>query len=208
MSTKQRVLFFLYSNKNIVGSILGIIGLLLFFTGIIKSFWYVIIPGLYVIGLLATPRSSLYELRFRREATIEEIRMELDNLVKTIRKKVSKDIFARVERIKESILEILPYIADVTSADHNVFIIRQTALDYLPEALEKYLNLPPAFANVHPVKDGKTAKDLLIEQLDLLEQQMSEIAQDFHSNNTQGLLVHGRFLEEKFQKTDLLPGFE
>lgn len=203
MRSNQGLLLFLYSNGNIVGSILGIIGLILFFTGIIKSFWYVIVPGLYIIGVLATPKNPTYELRFRKQASIEEVRAELENLIKTIRKRVSPDILAKVERIKESIFSILPYIIDSDSSDHNIFIIRQTALDYLPEALQNYLNLPPAFAAMHPIRDGKTAKQLLIEQLDILEQQMKEIAQDFYTNNSQGLLIHGRFLESKFHKADL-----
>jgi hypothetical protein len=66
------------------------------------------------------------------------------------------------------------------------------------------MNLPRAFATMHPIKDGKTAKQLLIEQLSMLEQQMSEIAVDFHNNNSQNLIIHGRFLEGMFQKGDLL----
>lgn len=203
MTSKQRVLHFLYSKANIVGSILGFIGLILFFTGVIKNYWYIIIPGLYIIGVLVTPKNRADELHFRKQSSVEEVRAELEGLIQKIRRRVPPDILAKVERIKESIFSILPYIIDSDSSDHNIFIIRQTALDYLPEALQNYLNLPPAFATMHPIKDGKTAKQLLIEQLDILEQQMKEIAQDFHTNNSQGLLIHGRFLESKFHKTDL-----
>jgi hypothetical protein len=52
--------------------------------------------------------------------------------------------------------------------------VRQTALEFLPEALQHFLKLPPAFANVHPLKDGKTAKTLLLEQLDLLATTMEQ----------------------------------
>jgi len=203
MNTKQRVLLFLYSNPNIVGSSLGILGLILFFTGIIGQFWLLIVVGLYGIGVLATPRSPAYDLRLRSQLTADEIREELENLVRSIRRQVSKEILAKVESIKGSILEILPYIVDVGSSDYNVYTIRQTALEYLPETLENYLNLPKAFRTLHPVKDGKTAKQLLAGQLDLLDQQMKEIAQDFYRNDTQRLMAHGRFLEQKFSKTDL-----
>lgn len=203
MNTKQRVLLFLYSTPNIVGSILGILGLVLLFLGFIGKFWLFIILGLYIIGVLATPKNPTYDLRLRNQLTADEIREELENLVKSIRKKVSKDILVKVESIKNSILEILPHIVDVNSSDYNIYTIRQTALDYLPETLGNYLNLPAAFRNLHPVKDGKTAKQLLSEQLDLLDQQMKEIAQDFYRNDTQRLMAHGRFLEEKFRKTDL-----
>jgi hypothetical protein len=203
MNRKQLVLLFLYSTPNIVGSILGILGLVLLFLGVIGKFWFLIVLGLYAIGVLAAPKSPTYDLRLRNQLTADEIREELEDLVKSIRRNVSKDILAKVESIKDSILEILPNIVDVSSSDYNIYTIRQTALDYLPETLENYLNLPPAFRNLHPVKDGKTAKQLLVEQLDLLDQQMKEIAQDFYRNDTQRLTAHGRFLEEKFRKTDL-----
>jgi len=203
MTSKQRILLFLYSTPNIVGSLLGILGLALFFIGIIGRFWLLIVVGLYAIGVLATPRSPSYDLHLRSQLTADEIREELESLVKSIRKKVSKDILAKVESIKESILQILPSIVDVTSADYNIYTIRQTALEYLPETLANYLNLPRAFRQLHPVKDGKTAKQLLLEQLDLLDQRMKEVAVDFYRNDTERLMAHGRFLEEKCRTTDL-----
>ncbi len=204
MSTKRRILLFLYSNGNIVGSLLGLLGLGLFFGGIIRDFWFFIVLGMYGIGVLATPRSPTYELRFRNQATADEIRAELNNLVKTIKNKVPADILVKVEHIRDSVLDILPYIVDFNSSDHHIFIIRQTVLDYLPEALQNYLNLPRAFATLHPVKDGKTAKQILTEQLDLLDHQLQQVAADLSSNNAQALLIHGRFLEDKFSNADLL----
>lgn len=68
------------------------------------------------------------------------------------------------------------------------------------------MNLPSAYANLHPVKNGKTARQLLSEQLDLLDHSMQQIVEDIHRNDTQKLVVHGRFLEEKFRKDDLLAG--
>lgn len=204
MSTNRRILLFLYSNGNIVGSLLGLLGLGLFFGGIIRDFWFFIVLGMYGIGVLATPRSPTYELRFRNQATADEIRAELNNLVKTIKNKVPADILVKVEHIRDSVLDILPYIVDFNSSDHHIFIIRQTVLDYLPEALQNYLNLPRAFATLHPVKDGKTAKQILAEQLDLLDHQLQQVAGDLSSNNAQALLIHGRFLEDKFSNADLL----
>jgi hypothetical protein len=44
----------------------------------------------------------------------------------------------------------------------------------------------------------------LIQQLDILDKEMKEISEDFYRDDTQKLLVHSRFLEEKFDKPDLL----
>lgn len=205
MNRKQLWLF-LYSTPNIVGSALGILGLLFFFTGLIQDFWFLIVVGLYGVGLVVTPRNPQYEFTLRNQLSVAELRQALEALVNTIHKHVPDDIYAKVLSIKESILSILPQITDINSADHNLHVIRQTVLDYLPEALQNYLNLPPAFANLHPVKNGKTARQLLGEQLDLLDHQMKEIVEDIHRDDAQKLVVHGRFLEDKFRDADLLFG--
>jgi hypothetical protein len=88
-------------------------------------------------------------------------------------------------------------------ADPNLYTIRQTALDYLPVALQDYLALPTAYATLQPVRDGKTARQLLLEQLDLMDTGMRQIADDAHRNDAEKLLAHGRFLEEKFAKSEL-----
>lgn len=164
-----------------------------------------IVPALYAIGWLWmwVTESPVQELKLKHQLTAGQMRMELDDLTRSIRKKVPKQIFEKVESIKTSILEILPHIVDVTSSDQAVFTIRRTALDYLPETLENYLRLPRAFRDIHPVKDGTTATQLLMEQLDLLDQQMKEIVKDFYQADTQRLMAHGRFLETKFKDTSL-----
>jgi hypothetical protein len=82
--------------------------------------------------------------------------------------------------------------------DPATLTVRQTALDYLPTTLSTYLGLPPAYRRFHAVRDGKTAHDLLLEQLRLLDGKMKEIVANMHSNDAQALLANGRFLEEKF----------
>lgn len=203
---RQRLLLFLYSTPNMVGSMLGLVGLVLFFGGIIKSYWFFIVAGLYAIGVLATPKSPTYDLRLKNQLSVEELRRALDELIQSIRDKVPQDILVKVQNITVSIQDILPRIADVNGGDYNIHIIRQTALEYLPETLQNYLNLPRAFARLHPLKDGKTAQQLLSEQLDLLDTKMQEIVKDFHHNDAQQLLVHGRFLEQKFRKSDVWLG--
>jgi hypothetical protein len=200
MDQRQRALLFLYSTPNIVGCLLGILGLVLFFLGIINQFWFLIVIGLYGIGVLATPHSPTYELGLKNQLTANDIREELDDLIRQIKGKVPKDVLDIVQSIKASILEVLPQIVDLSGSDYNVYTIKQTALDYLPASLQNYLNLPPAYANLHPVKDGKTSKQMLLDQLSLLDQEMKEVVQAVYANDTQKLMVQGQFLKEKFQK--------
>jgi hypothetical protein len=204
MNRAQRILLYLYSTPNIVGSILGIVGLLLFFTGLIQDFWLLIVVGLYLIGVFVTPNDPTFDLTFQNQVSVDEIRTELEKLVGSARKRIPKEALEKVESIKTSILSILPQIVDINAGDRNLFIIRQTALDYLPETLEYYMNLPPAYANLHPIRNGKTARQLLLEQLDLLDNEMQAIVADFHRNDSQKILAHSRFLEQKFRRDDLL----
>ena len=203
MMNRHRITLYLYSNANIAGSLLGILGLALFFLGIINSYWFLIVVGLYAIGALAAPRGANYELSIQNQLTVEDIRAGLDGLVRKIRGRVPKEILAKVESIQGSILEVLPQIVDLGSSDYNIFLIKQTALDYLPASLEYYLNLPPAYATLRPVKDGKTPRQLVLEQLGLLDDQMKEVVQAVYRNDTEKLMVQGQFLKEKFQKSSL-----
>jgi hypothetical protein len=198
MQKPPRFLLFLYSTRNMAGSALGIAGLLLFFTGVIQQYWLLIVIGLYAIGVLAAPKDPQYDLKLSHQLQESDIREGLEGLVHKIRGKVPKEILERVLSIKGSILEVLPQIMDLSSSDRNIFLIQQTALDYLPGALEGYLNLPRAYANLQPLKDGKTARQLLLEQLDLLDTEMEAVVQDVYRNDAQQLIAHGRFLQDKF----------
>jgi len=204
MRTRDRILLFLYSTPNIVGSLLGLAGLLLFFLGVIQDFWLFIVVGLYLIGVLVTPKQTAYDLSIQTQVSTDEIRAQLDALVRKLQKRAPAEVITKVESIKTSIVSILPILAASNLGDRNVFTIRQTVFEYLPTALENYLSLPPAFANLHPVRDGKTARQLLNEQLDILDREMKEIVVDMSANDTQKLLAHGRFLEQKFNQADFL----
>lgn len=136
MNRPQQFILYLYSAKNIVGSALGLLGLTLYFIGLIDAWWFLIVVGLYLIGMLVTPDNPTYDLRLRNQMSVEELRAELEGLVRTVRRKVPDDIYKKVVSIKESILSILPNIVDVNSGDYNIYVIRQTALEYLPDALQ------------------------------------------------------------------------
>jgi hypothetical protein len=73
-----------------------------------------------------------------------------------------------------------------------------TATDYLPEAVGAYLRLPRQWADSRPIENGKTSLMLLIDQLDLLSATMDKIFDAVVRVDADALIVHGRFLQEKF----------
>jgi len=197
-------MLFLYGNKNIAGSLAALAALGAFFGGIIHEFWFAIVAGAYGIGYLAMPSSRAFESSISAQMSAAEIKAALDSLSHDIAGKVPKSVSALVDSISQSIVEILPTMAKDNTEDQNTYTIRQTALQYLPETLKNYLDLPPAFRNLYPVQDGKTATQLLVEQLALLDGKMKEIVNNYLANDSQALVTNGRFLADKFKTQSFL----
>ncbi len=183
---------------NIVASLFGLLGLLCYFLGIIDKHWYFIVPGLYLAVFLIFPKPENYEFVLNREADIHNIRKALDDLLKTLKSKVAKDILIKVENIINSIQIVLPKLLEMDQTNKAAYTIRETALSYLPETLESYLKLPRAYARFHNGKNNQTPKETLIEQLNLLDQEMKNIVEDIHKNDMDSLESHGRFLKSRF----------
>jgi hypothetical protein len=198
---QQQILKYLYSTKNIVGSLLALVGLVLFFTGVVGALWPVIVIGLYLIGALVTPGTATIDLRSGFDP--DDIRKALDHEARAVGGRVPAEVFAKVQSIQQIILGILPRSGALPPGSPELFVVERTATDYLPTALESYLNLPRAYATLHPVQNGKTPKQILMDQLALLESKMSEVAEDVHRNDTDRLLANGRFLEERFGRSAL-----
>lgn len=202
---RQRLLIYLYSTKNIVGSALALVGLILFFTGIVGALWPVIVVGLYLIGALVAPATKVVDLTDGFDPN--DVRKALEQEERLINGRVPADVLAKVQNIQQIIYGILPRTGSLPAGSPELFVVQRTASDYLPTALESYLNLPRAYATLQPVQDGKTPKQLLMDQLTLLESKMTEVADDVHQNDTDRLLANGRFLEERFGRSALsLPG--
>jgi hypothetical protein len=127
-----------------------------------------------------------------------DVKLALDSQVRLITGKVPPEVMAKVLKIRQIILGILPRSGNLPPGSPQLFVIERTATDYLPTSLQAYLNLPRAYATRHPVQDGKTPKEVLLDQLALLETKINEVADGVHRNDSDRLLAHGRFLEERF----------
>jgi hypothetical protein len=199
-----RIERYLYSRRNIVGSLLGLCGLGLYFLGVTGGIlWLPIVAGLYAIGVLVVPPEPGLDIRVGGVRDAAEVRAGLDRLLRSIRGRVADDLYAQVVGIRESILATLAQDSADGATDRDLFLIRQTALDYLPEALGAYLALPRRYAERRTVEGGRTPHDVLLEQLDMMAGKMAEVADDLARHDTDRLLAHGRFLREKFAVSSL-----
>ena len=146
---------------------------------------------------------------FFDERDAQQIRQGLNDLTFSLRFRVADDVLAAVEDASRAIQLTMPVqgATGLSAIDPTVMLIRQTALHYLPQALQTYLALPRIYAERVPVQDGKTAKDVLIEQLHLIEQKMRETSQAMYQNDADRLLANARFLQERFARSafDVVP---
>jgi len=202
----SRLLRYLGSRRNVVGCLLALGGLALYFTGVLGAFWPLVVVALYLIGALVVPS--------RRRVVVgnpgfdpEVVTATLDRLMRRVEGRAAPEITAKVREICQEILDLLPFAAQFPPGSEDLFVIQRTATDYLPAALEPYLALPPEYATTRPVQGGKTPKQVLVEQLALIDSKMDEVTDAVHQRDTDRLLASGRFLEERFGKGDLsVPG--
>ncbi len=201
----HRIREWLYSRRNIVASLLAIGGLALHFVGLIGDpLWFPIVLGLYAIGFLLVPGETALSLRLDATNDSSAIKSQLDRLLRQIRGKVAADIYERASSIRDSILLTLPDDGSgFDGTDPSVYLIRQTALDYLPAALTAYLSLPSSYADRAIVPGGKTPHQVLLDQLGLMDARMREVADDIVRHDSERLIAHGRFLAERFGTSSL-----
>lgn len=127
------------------------------------------------------------------------VRQQLESLQRRVAGRVDAAVASKISGIVEALLTLLSRLPqDADPSDPNLYNLRQIAHDYLPGAIERYLALPPALARTEPVSQGKTAHALLAEQLDVLDRTLRDMLASLYRHDAQGLLVHGRFLRDKF----------
>lgn len=192
----RRLIRYLASPKNIVGSLLALAGLALFFLGVIGAIWPLVVAALYLIGTLVAPGPRRYDLAGNFDP--EEIRTAVARVGRMAQGKLPPEGLAKVNDILKRITEVLPNADSFPAGSQDLFVIQRMATDYLPATLQPYLALPPDYARTRQLANGRTALQILLDQLDLLDSKMEEIADAVHQKDRDRLLANGRFLEERF----------
>jgi hypothetical protein len=199
-----RALLYLYSTRNIVACAAALAGPALLFLGVIQEGWLFITAALYGVGYFATPAPQIVDAKLTQTLSFDALIEQLDQVIETARPHLYPTMTGRLESIRRSIQEVLPRLAEKSGFDDNLFVVRETIVRYLPETLANYVALPPAFRTTHVLKDGKTARDLLKDQLTVLDEQMREVVNNVARGDADALLANGQFLQDKFRDRDFL----
>jgi hypothetical protein len=199
-----RALLYLYSTRNIVACCAALAGPALLFLGIISKGWLLITAALYAAGYCATPAPHVLDAGLAQSLSFEDLVERLDRIIRDAKAQLQPAMIDHLESIRRSITEVLPKLADARGFDDNLYTVRETVLRYLPETLASYVALPPAFRATRVLKGGQTARDLLTEQLTILDDQMKEVVDNVAKGDAEALLANGQFLESKFRERDFL----
>jgi len=202
LSAGQRIRFFLYSTRNIVGCLLALGGLGLFFAGFIGVFWWAIVAGLYAVGVLAWPHNDLAQTAQDTELSTEMLAQQVRKLVDSVAKGLPKDALDLLRNIQATLSELLPRLNElrergVISAKDS-FTVVETVRRYLPDTLAAYLRLPKFYAQMQTLADGRTASQTLVDQLRVLDTSLKDVAKSAFAGDAEALVVNGEFLRDKF----------
>jgi hypothetical protein len=200
----NKLRMFLYSTGNIVGCLLALGGLGLFFSGEIHVFWWAIVAGLYGVGVLGWPRSNLAQTAQRTELSADELAQNVRKLVDSVASGLPKEALECMRSIQATLTELLPRLKElgdrgVISAKDS-FTVIETVRRYLPDTLAAYLRLPKFYAQIQALADGRTASQTLLDQLRVLDSSLKGISRSAFAGDAEELITNGQFLESKFSE--------
>jgi hypothetical protein len=203
--TSDRLVRWFYGVPNIVGLVLALVGLGLYLGHVVHG-WLVppIIIGLYLIGAVVTPRPRGIGGLAAASGGLDAGQMTnaLAKMTAQARSRLPDELAAKVAAIQQTIVDLLPRMSASAIDPRDLFAVERTVSTYLPQTLDNYLTLPRVYAKTHQVSGGKTPEQLLGDQLDLIEQKMQEISDAVAKDDVGKLLTQGRFLEERFGRSD------
>jgi len=138
-------------------------------------------------------------VRIPRVPTSQDLLGAIDQVEQQARAgKVPGMVQSRLGRVARIVRDTVPRLDTLGQGSPQAYNVMATATNYLPDAIGGYLRLPRQWADSRPVDRGKTSLMILIDQLDLLGATMDKVFDAVCRADAEALVVHGRFLQEKF----------
>ncbi|GAC1617873.1 MAG: hypothetical protein NVS4B13_10850 [Candidatus Elarobacter sp.] len=123
----MRIPVYVYSNRNITGSVLALIALGAYFSGVIHELWYVIAAGGYGIGALVARDGGTLETRINDEMSVKDAVEAVGRLAAEAQKRFPPEIAQLVAQIAGDVATVLPRLAAHGVADAAFTDVRFTA---------------------------------------------------------------------------------
>ena len=190
---------YLESRKNIAGSVCGLAGLVLTFTGVAGPYWPVVVAGLYGAGALVAPpeRPALPDLPDpsaqldQVRADFEEVRAYLSDI------DLSVTAAARLRELTELLSALLDRAWSTELLAHDpesVHALSRIVRRDLPEAVDSFARTR-WWTRMTP---GTESPELHLEQqLSLLKKDAEHLAAGLRDAEARRQETHTRYLEER-----------
>lgn len=195
----DRLRLFLYGTPHLVGSGAVLIGLALYFAGVVDAGWWAILLGLYVGGYLIA-NGFVPDEAIGNDLDEARLLHDVENLVATGRSRLPESLRARLDSILEQARTLIPILDDLSLRGIIGERVRHDVLAgltrYLPDTLGRYLALPPAYLKLHQ-SGPRSPVSMLDEQLALIDQHLSKCLEEAFGEHASELAIQGRFLAEK-----------
>jgi hypothetical protein len=110
------------------------------------------------------------------------------------RDRVSPELAERLRRTRAAINAGLDHADKRSTGDLDTHILRESALHYVPQAIDYYLDVP---ANAPRTLEGRTPEQELDYQLGLIEERVQKVLDGKARELVDDFESHGRFLRER-----------
>lgn len=210
------LLHFLASPTNLLGLGLASLALGARLVGAIDAFWLLIVAGSYGLGVeigwllfprgLNTAEEGVARLSpvARTETERAAIEQSLDRVLAVVKQDHSEAFDPLIERqilqlhgqIK-MLIERMEVSTGFISVE-DAYSVKRLALDYLPNLIDSFVVIPQDFATREELSDGKTARELLQDNLAVLQREVTKMADDLAASDARSFLNHVSFLQDRF----------
>jgi hypothetical protein len=166
--------------------------------------WYVAAVLSYFVGSSSFKDNPKYVSKPPVQQTAPKeigLRAAMNKIILKNKRFLPDDAIDLLISIGQSIENILPKLESNPYMVMEAHTVRRIIEDYLPTTLACYIKLPFEYAITERLED-KTAHQMLIEQLGLLNFYLKEISQNLLDEDVKALIINGRFLKEKFTPND------
>jgi hypothetical protein len=190
---------YLQSRANMFGSLAAMIVVVAQLLNFLGPNWWLLALGAYVAAslpfLFGRESHDLPQQMHTAEA-LQLLRDELLPRLPTKPQQVLADILKTVDALMPRLKEM--EAQGLVEASSRA-MLKQTVTQLLPDAANTYLRLPREYANQVAIDGKKTAQDLLLDQLHMLQEHVHELEANLLSSDVNKLLANGRFLQDKLR---------
>lgn len=195
-----------FSKKNIYACLAISASLSIYLLGFIDKFWWLIAIFSYVITYIATPKELSQTISIDPVSlSLDKSEQQLVNLINESDKMLPQEALEVLHHIQINLNDLHFFIRKNDKfmlPMEEFYSIENIFENYLPNIVKSYIKFPKRYAETAKIKNNQTIKDVLIEQLTLLHEQLQKMSYSIYESDAKSMIIHGKFLQEKFSSNE------